>query len=85
LFIKNHIEIYEKLNFKPLNFFEYFIITYISLIQLTCLFSVSVIIIKQLYYIFLGSPFYEIYKKKEIEIYFPCMKTNNDEKEVSIF
>jgi len=59
-------------------------IGYVSLLQLGVLFGVFVLFIKQIYYIFLGSPFYNHYKNNYLETYFPCTKTDNKTKEVFI-
>ena len=80
----NHSEVFEQLKFEEPNFIEKFIIYYISFIQAGILFSVSFLLLKQLLYIYLGSPFYNSYKIKNLEAYFPCKKTNNTEKLVNI-
>lgn len=85
LFISNYDAVFEKFDYHPLNYFEYFIIFHVSCTQCAVFFGVSYILIKQLYYIYSGAPFHFTYKKKNIESYYPCININNTDHDVKTF
>ena len=80
----NHSEVYKQMGFTEPNLIENYIIYYISFTQAGVLSAVSILFFKQLLYIYLGSPFHNSYKIKNLETYFPCKTTNNKDKQVII-